>query len=73
MRLRIHISRQNKIGDIHFRNVVSKVLRYKEVFVDEGYIYMFRILKILKRNSFQDVIISDHIPQMTCDAPEMLV
>lgn len=62
-------SKQNKIAYIHFRNVVGKVPKYKEVFVDEGDIDMFRILKILKKNNFDGVLIPDHTPQMTCDAP----
>lgn len=62
-------SKQNKIAYIHFRNVVGKVPNYKEVFVDEGDIDMFRILKILKKNGFRGVLIPDHTPQMTCDAP----
>lgn len=62
-------SKQDKIAYIHFRNVVGKVPNYKEVFVDEGDIDMFRILKILKKNGFQGVLIPDHTPQMTCDAP----
>lgn len=62
-------SKQNKIGYIHFRNIQGKVPHYKEVFVDEGDIDMFRILKILKKNNFTGVLIPDHTPQMTCDAP----
>ncbi len=62
-------SRQQKIGYIHFRNVVGKAPHYKEVFVDEGDIDMIRILRILKRNNYQGVLIPDHTPQMTCDAP----
>lgn len=62
-------SKQNKIAYVHFRNVVGKVPTYKEVFVDEGDIDMFRILRILKKNNFQGVLIPDHTPQMTCDAP----
>lgn len=62
-------SKQQKVGYIHFRNVVGKVPNYKEVFVDEGDIDMFRILKILKKNNFDGVLIPDHTPQMTCDAP----
>jgi mannonate dehydratase len=62
-------SRQNKIAYIHFRNIKGKVPSYKEVFVDEGDIDMFRILKILKKNNFEGVLIPDHTPQMTCDAP----
>ena len=62
-------SKQNRIAYIHFRNVVGKVPNYHEVFVDEGDIDMFRILKILKRNNFDGVLIPDHTPHMTCDAP----
>ncbi|NND07034.1 MAG: TIM barrel protein [Saprospiraceae bacterium] len=62
-------SKQNRIAYIHFRNVVGKVPDYKEVFVDEGDIDMFRILKILKKNSFEGVLIPDHTPQMSCGAP----
>ncbi len=62
-------SQQDKISYIHFRNVVGKVPNYREVFVDEGDIDMFQILKILKKNNFTGVLIPDHTPQMTCDAP----
>lgn len=64
-----HYSQQNKIGYIHFRNVVGKVPNYKEVFVDEGDIDMVRILRILKKNNFNGILIPDHTPQMTCEAP----
>ena len=60
---------QNKVGYIHFRNVVGKVPNYKEVFVDEGDIDMMRILQILKKNNFKGVLIPDHTPQMSCQAP----
>ncbi|MBI6121243.1 mannonate dehydratase [Salegentibacter maritimus] len=60
---------QKKISYIHFRNIVGKVPNYKEVFVDEGDIDMFKILQILKKNEFNGVLIPDHTPQMTCEAP----
>ena len=60
-------SKQEKIAYIHFRNIVGKVPNYKEVFVDEGDIDMVKVLKILKRNNFEGVLIPDHTPQMTCD------
>ncbi|MDC3079132.1 mannonate dehydratase [Flavobacteriaceae bacterium] len=62
-------SKQAKISYVHFRNIIGKAPNYKEVFVDEGDIDMFKILKILKKNNFQGVLIPDHTPQMTCDAP----
>ncbi len=62
-------SKQGRISYIHFRNVVGKVPNYKEVFIDEGDIDMLKILRILKANNFDGVLIPDHTPQMSCDAP----
>lgn len=62
-------SKQEKIAYIHFRNVVGKVPHYKEVFVDEGDIDMLKVLHILKKNNYDGMLIPDHTPQMTCDAP----
>ncbi len=57
------------IAYIHFRNVKGKVPFYKEVFLDEGDIDMIKILKILKAENFEGVLIPDHTPQMTSEAP----
>jgi mannonate dehydratase len=46
-------SKQNKVGYIHFRDIMGKVSNYKEVFVDEGGIDMVKILRILKNNNFK--------------------
>ena len=62
-------SRQGKLAYVHFRNVRGKVPTYKEAFVDDGDIDMLRILRILKKNNYQGVLIPDHTPQMACDAP----
>jgi mannonate dehydratase len=62
-------SKQNKVNYIHFRNVVGKVPNYKEVFIDEGDINMIKILRILKKNNYQGVIIPDHTPAMACEGP----
>jgi mannonate dehydratase len=62
-------SRQGKLAYVHFRNVTGKVPYYRETFVDDGDIDMLRVLRILKQNDFQGVLIPDHTPQMTCAAP----
>ncbi len=62
-------SRQNAIAYVHLRNVKGKVPRYHEVFIDEGDVDVYRIMKILHQNQFDGVLIPDHTPQMTCDAP----
>ena len=64
-----HYSRQGKLAYVHFRNITGKVPHYRETFVDDGDIDMLRVLRILKRNNFNGVIIPDHTPQMTCAAP----
>lgn len=62
-------SRQNAIAYVHFRNVRGKAPYYREAFVDDGDIDMRKVLRILNRNGFDGVLIPDHTPQMTCDAP----
>ena len=37
--------------------------------VHTEYINLEECLKILKKNNFDGVLIPDHTPQMTCDAP----
>jgi len=54
---------------IHLRNVVGKVPHYRETFIDEGDIDVLRVMRVLKENNYDGVIIPDHAPQMACDAP----
>jgi len=63
------LSRTNKIGYIHFRNVRGTAPNYRETFVDDGAIDMRRVVKILRHNRFDGVLIPDHTPQMDCAAP----
>ena len=62
-------TKQNKVAYIHFRNVRGRVPDYMETFIDDGDIDMKKIIDILNRNHFEGVLIADHTPQMTCDAP----
>ena len=62
-------SRQGKIAYVHLRNVRGKVPFYKETFIDEGDVDIQRVVRILKQNRFEGVIIPDHAPQMSCAAP----
>lgn len=59
----------NDIAYIHFRNVKGKAPHYKEVFIDEGDMNMLKLVRILKKNKYQGVLVPDHTPQMSCDAP----
>lgn len=60
---------QGRISYVHFRNVIGKVPCYDEVFLDEGDIDMMKALRLLKKHKFEGVLVPDHTPQMTCDAP----
>jgi mannonate dehydratase len=64
-----HYSRRNAIAYVHCRNVRGKVPHYREVFIDEGDVDVLRVLRSLASSGFDGVIIPDHAPQMTCDAP----
>lgn len=54
---------------VHFRNVRGRVPSYVETFVDDGDIDLVRVVRILHKNGFDGVIIPDHTPLMSCDAP----
>lgn len=62
-------SAQGRIAYIHMRNIRGKVPYYEETHIDEGDVDVLRIFRILKKNNFEGVIIPDHAPQLTCDAP----
>jgi mannonate dehydratase len=62
-------SSTGRIGYVHFRNVRGKVPNYYETFVDEGDTDMIRVLRILRKNGYQGVLIPDHTPLLECAAP----
>ena len=64
-----YFAEKNKIGYIHFRNVKGKVPSYKESFIDDGDIDMYKIVQILRKHDFQGVLIPDHTPQMSSESP----
>lgn len=64
-----HIARRNRIGYIHFRNVRGKVPNYVETFIDDGDIDMAEIVRILRDENFDGVLIPDHTPELECGAP----
>ncbi|HLX96859.1 MAG TPA: mannonate dehydratase [Verrucomicrobiae bacterium] len=62
-------SRQGRVAYMHLRNVRGKAPFYRETFIDDGDVDTVRVLRILKQNNFNGVIIPDHTPQMNCAAP----
>jgi mannonate dehydratase len=64
-----HYAAQDAIAYVHFRNVRGKVPSYREMFVDDGDVDMLRALRLLREHNYSGVIIPDHTPLMSCDAP----
>jgi mannonate dehydratase len=62
-------SAQDRIAYVHLRNVRGKVPYYKETHIDEGDLDVLRVMRILRRNNFSGIVIPDHAPQLTCEAP----
>ncbi|HTP57918.1 MAG TPA: mannonate dehydratase [Spirochaetia bacterium] len=61
--------RQGKLAYVHLRNVRGRIPRYHEVFIDEGDIDVPRVMRILKSNGYNGVLIPDHTPLVECAAP----
>lgn len=62
-----YFGKQNKLFKVHFRNVDQPLPHFVETFLDNGYMDMYKIMKVLREVDFNGVLIADHIPQMTND------
>lgn len=58
---------RGKIFYVHFRNVIGKVPKFKESFINEGDTNMYKAMKTYKEAGFRGVLIPDHVPHMTND------
>ena len=61
-------SKLGKLAYVHLRNVQGKAPNYHEMFIDDGDADMIRVLRILKNNNFDGVLIPDHTPLIECGA-----
>lgn len=64
-----HFARLGKLAYVHFRNVRGKVPRYEETFVDDGDVDMVEIVRILRDEGYDGVMVPDHVPDLACPAP----
>ena len=64
-----HYLDRDALGYVHFRNVRGTVPAYVETFIDEGDIDMANVMRIFAKHRYDGVLIPDHTPQMSCDAP----
>jgi mannonate dehydratase len=51
-----------KIFKVHFRNVDAPLPRFRETFVDNGYVDMYEVLRALHETGFDGVLLPDHVP-----------
>ncbi|WP_454856846.1 mannonate dehydratase [Rhizobium binxianense] len=64
-----HFACRNAIAYVHFRNVRGKVPDYVETFVDDGDVDMAEIVRVLRDEGFDGVMVPDHVPDLDCPAP----
>ncbi|MET0744564.1 MAG: mannonate dehydratase, partial [Microvirga sp.] len=64
-----HYARRGALAYVHFRNVRGRVPRYVEAFVDDGDVDMTEIVRILRDEGFEGVLVPDHVPDLDCAAP----
>ena len=57
----------DKILYVHFRNVIGSVPKFKESFINEGDVDMYKAVKVYKEVGFKGILIPDHVPHMTMD------
>ena len=51
-----------KIFKVHFRNVDAPLPKFRETFVDNGYLDMYDVLTALREAGFDGVLLPDHVP-----------
>jgi len=57
-----HFGQGKKIFNVHFRNIRGSRGNFREVYLDEGEIDMFRVMKTLKEVSYSGMVMPDHVP-----------
>ena len=59
-------SQMGRLGYVHCRNIRGVAPHYKETFIDEPDTEMnlIKVLRILKKNGYDGVVIPDHAPCM---------
>ncbi|HEX4296659.1 MAG TPA: mannonate dehydratase [Devosia sp.] len=59
-----HFARRGALAYVHFRNVRGKVPHYVETFIDEGDVDMTEIVRILRDENYDGVLVPDHVPDL---------
>ena len=57
-----YFGKQGRLFKIHFRNVDRPLPKFREVFVDNGYLDMYQVMRALREENFRGIVIPDHVP-----------
>ena len=57
-----HFGAKKRIFKVHFRNVDRPLPKFRETFVDEGYLDMYQVMRALRDVGFDGIVIPDHVP-----------
>jgi mannonate dehydratase len=60
-----HFLDLGKVLIVHFRNISSPLPDFTETFLDNGYMDMYRLMKILVQKNYSDTVTPDHTPIFT--------
>jgi mannonate dehydratase len=65
-----HFGRQNKIFNVHFRNIRGHRDDFMEVFPDEGDVDFVKALKVYREVGYSGLLMPDHVPTTKGGAPD---
>ncbi|EGD77329.1 hypothetical protein PTSG_08423 [Salpingoeca rosetta] len=57
-----HFIRLGKVGIVHLRNTTAPLPRFAETFVDDGFLDVCRVARVLVNAKFHGTVILDHTP-----------
>ena len=62
-----HFQERGKIFIVHFRNVSSPLPHFVETFLDNGYMDMYKVMKVFCQVGYEGTITLDHTPTFALD------
>jgi len=65
-----HFGRQNKIFNVHFRNIRGHRDDFMEVFPDEGDVDFVKALRVYREVGYNGLLMPDHVPIIKGGAPD---
>ena len=64
-----HFGSREKIFMVHFRNIRGGFLKFEEVYIDEGDVDMWEVMKVYREVGYDGIMVPDHVPRSEQDSP----